>query len=149
PLPKRDPPPARDAPVARFAPGRRCRRTDSCSPCTATIEQTLLEVDDMPRARQTRNGRLEEALATLLQTQASTQQSISASQQNISELQHNLTAFLAHMAEMKVESDRRFARIEAILLDHTRILQEHTRILEALPEAVRERIGFKIPEQRG
>ena len=47
------------------------------------------------------------------------------------------------MSEMKAESDRRFARIEAILLDHTRILQEQGRILQALPDAVREKIGFQ------
>ena len=29
------------------------------------------------------------------------------------------------------------------LLDHSRILAEHTRILEALPEVIREKIGFK------
>jgi hypothetical protein len=95
------------------------------------------------KARQSRNGRLEEALATVLLTQASMQQNLSA-------LQQTQTAFLAQMAEMKADSDRRFARIEAILLDHTRILQEHSRILQeqgrilqALPDAVREKIGFK------
>ena len=43
--------------------------------------------------------------------------------------------------------DERFARIEAILLDHSRILADHTAILQALPEAVRERMGFKMPGQ--
>ncbi len=102
----------------------------------------------MARSRQPRNGRLEEALATLLQTQATTQQTLSGIQQNISSLQQTLTAFLAQMAELKAESDRRFARIESILLDHTRILQEHGRTLAALPDAVRERIGFKGAGQR-
>jgi hypothetical protein len=95
----------------------------------------VAEVDDMARARQSRNGRLEDALATLLQTQASMQQT--------------QVAFFAQMAEMKAESDRRFARIEAILLEHTRILQEHSRILAALPDAVREKIGFKGTGQQG
>jgi hypothetical protein len=60
------------------------------------------------------------------------------------------------MAEMKAESDRRFARIEAILLDHTRILQEHSRILQehgrilqTLPDAVREKNGFRSSGQQG
>ncbi len=103
----------------------------------------------MARARQSRNGRLEDALATVLLTQASMQQNLSA-------LQQTLTAFLAQMAEMKADSDRRFSRIEAILLDHSRILQEHSRILqehsrilEALPDAVRDKIGFKGPDQPG
>ena len=94
----------------------------------------------MARARQSRNGRLEEALATVLQTQASMQQNLSA-------LQQTQTAFFAQMAEMKAESDRRFARIEAILIEHTRILQEHGRTLQALPDAVRDKIGFKSPGQ--
>jgi hypothetical protein len=64
-------------------------------------------------------------------------------------MQQTMTAFLAQMAEMKAESDRRFARIEAILLDHTRILQEHSRILQALPDAICAKIGFKTPGQQG
>jgi hypothetical protein len=97
----------------------------------------------MARERQSRNGRLEDALATVLQTQASMQQNLSA-------LQQTLTSFLAQMAELKADSDRRFARIEGILLDHTRILQEHSRILQehgrilqALPYAILAKIGFK------
>ena len=53
-------------------------------------------------------------------------------------------AFLAQMAEMKADTDRRFARIEAILLEHTRILQEHSLILERLPDAVRDAMEFTI-----
>jgi hypothetical protein len=104
----------------------------------------------MAKSRQSRNGRLEDAMATALQTQAGMQQTLAAVQQNQASMQQTLTAFLAQMAEMKAESDRRFARIEAILLDHTRILQEHSRILQdhgrilqALPDALREKIGFK------
>ncbi len=78
----------------------------------------------MARARSTGNGRLEEALATLIQNQ---------------------TAFLARMSEIDArvaEMDRinaeRFARIESLLLEHNRMLQ-------ALPEAIRVKIGFKAP----
>jgi hypothetical protein len=85
----------------------------------------------MARAKQQGNGRLEEALATLIQNQA---------------------AFVAQlhqrdreMAELQRVNSERFARIESILLEHSRILAEHTRILERLPEAVREKIGFKAP----
>jgi hypothetical protein len=96
----------------------------------------------MARARAAGNGRLEEALATLIQNQA---------------------AFVAQMrktdrqiAEMERINTERFARIEAILLDHSRILAEHsriladhTRILEALADAIREKIGFKVPQAPG
>ncbi len=78
----------------------------------------------MARAKNAGNGRLEEALATLIQNQA---------------------AFVARMAEIDArvaEMDRtnsaRFARIEALLIEHNRILQ-------ALPDAIREQIGFKPP----
>jgi len=58
----------------------------------------------MARAKVERNGRLEEAMATLLQNQAS--------------LVQNHISFLAWRSEM----EQRFARIEAILLEHSRIL---------------------------
>ena len=78
----------------------------------------------MANAKSAGNGRLEDALATLIQNQAS---------------------FLARMSEIdsrvadmdRINSDR-FARIEALLL-------EHNRILKALPEVMREKIGFKPP----
>ena len=38
---------------------------------------------------------------------------------------------------MERTNAERFARIEAILM-------EHSRILRALPDAIRERIGFKV-----
>lgn len=85
----------------------------------------------MARARNARNGRLEEAIAILIQNQAS---------------------FLARVSETdRVNAERfgriedRLTRIEAILVEHSRILAQHSRLLEALPEAVREKIGFKAP----
>ena len=87
----------------------------------------------MAKARQRANGKLEEALTNLLQTQAIFVQ--------------NQAAFAARMAEMDRINAERFARIEGILLDHSRVLIELTRMLEALPEAVRDRIGFKVPGQ--
>jgi hypothetical protein len=103
----------------------------------------------MARARTEGNGRLEEAIAILLQNQATFVQ--------------NQAAFLARIAEMDRVSSERFARIEALLLEHsrilaehgriltehTRILADHTRILQALPDAVRDKIGFKVPGQPG
>ena len=84
------------------------------------------------------NGRdrLEEAMALLIQNQA---------------------AFVGRLAEtdrqhlqFEREAAERFARIEAqmaeiirVLNEHGRLLAEHSRLLERLPEAVREKIGFK------
>jgi hypothetical protein len=92
----------------------------------------------MARAKGGGNSRLEEALATLIQNKATFLQ--------------NQTAILARMAETDVgiaelerinterfaRIDERFARIEALLLEYNRILQ-------TLPDAVREKIGFKPP----
>jgi hypothetical protein len=107
----------------------------------------------MARAKNGGNGRLEEAMALVIQNQAS---------------------FLAQLAEINrriAETDRisseRFARIEGLLLEHSRILADHsriltyhsriltdqgkiladhTRILQALPETIRQKIGFKTPQ---
>ena len=86
--------------------------------------------------RNAHNGRLEEAIAMLVQTQATFVQ--------------NQAAFQAQLSETERENSKRFARIEAILMEHSRILAEHSRILEELPEtlaqlpeAVRQKIGFK------
>jgi hypothetical protein len=66
-------------------------------------------------------------------------------QQNITTLVQTQAAFLARMAETdRINSERfeqierRFGRIEAILLDLTRMI-------ERLPEAVCEKIGFGTP----
>ena len=83
-------------------------------------------------AQQNGHNRLEEAMATLIQNQAT---------------------FVSQHAELerlqlgyKRESDERFARIEAQMAEIIRVLNEHGRILEGLPEAVREKIGFKPPQ---
>jgi hypothetical protein len=89
----------------------------------------------MARARSSRNGRLEELMANLLQNQA-------ILQQNIATLVQTQAAFVARMSEtdsriadMDQRIERRFANIEAIL-------SELVRMIERLPEAVRDKIGF-------
>jgi hypothetical protein len=96
---------------------------------------------DMARARSSRNGRLEEFMATVLQNQA-------ALQQNIATLVQTQAAFVARMsetdsriAEMDRRIERRFANIEAIL-------SELVRMIERLPEAVSEKIGFRPAGQQ-
>jgi len=92
----------------------------------------------MARAKPTRNGRLEEAIAILLQNQASFLDRVSETDRR--------------MAETDRINTERFGRIEATLLEHSRILADHTRILsevvrmlQALPDTIREKIGFKTP----
>ena len=80
----------------------------------------------MARGKSTGNGRLEEALATLIQNQAAFVTQMLETDRRI--------------AEMERINSERFARIEAILA-------ELTRMMRALPEAVREKIGFRVPEK--
>jgi hypothetical protein len=102
----------------------------------------------MARARTTGNGRLEEALARLAEQQETFQQAQAALTQAQATLVLNQANFVAQMAEIDArlaETNRlnaeRFARIEALLLEHNRILQ-------ALPDAIRDKIGFKAPGPR-
>jgi hypothetical protein len=92
----------------------------------------------MARAKSTGNGRLEESLAALHHAQATLMQSTATLIQNQAAFAARAAEVDARMAEMKRENDERFPRIEALLL-------EHSRILKALPDAIREKIGFKAP----
>ena len=85
----------------------------------------------MARAKNPGNGRLEEALAILIQNQAA--------------FVTRMAEIDARMAETNRINAERFARIEALLLEHNRMLLEHNKILEALPDAIRDKIGFKAP----
>jgi hypothetical protein len=92
----------------------------------------------MARARSTGNGRLAEALETLIQSQAV--------------LVANQTAFVTHaretdarIAEMDRINTERFARIEERIARIEAILLEHSRILQGLPDAIRDKIGYKAP----
>jgi hypothetical protein len=85
----------------------------------------------MARAKNAGNGRLEEALATLIQNQAAFLARVSEIDARVAELQRI-------SAERFARIEERFARIEALLIEHNRILQ-------ALPDAIRDKIGFKPP----
>jgi hypothetical protein len=65
------------------------------------------------------NRRLEDAVTSLIQSQAAS-------------LAHQ-TSLLQQLSNLERQSAERFARIETILLDHSRILAEHTRLLQGLP----------------
>jgi uncharacterized protein YllA (UPF0747 family) len=86
--------------------------------------------------RKSANGRkLEEALTNLLNNQ--------------SILVSNQSSFLAQLAQLAARAeerfsriDERFSRIDQELAEIKAILLRHEHMLQALPEAVRERIGF-------
>ena len=77
------------------------------------------------------HDRLEEAIATLIQNQAAFVSSLRETDR-------------LH-AKFERETAERFARIETQMSEIIRVLNEHGRLLERLPEAVREKIGFKPP----
>ena len=76
-------------------------------------------------APRSRNGHLEEALANLINNQAA------------------FVGQLARVDERFAKLDDRFARIESELGAIKSILLHHQQMLEALPEAIRQKIGFK------
>jgi hypothetical protein len=79
-------------------------------------------------AGKTSNGhQLEQAMATLLNNQAL------------------LVGQIARTDERFGRSEERFARIETDLNEIKAILLHHQAMLEALPEAIREKIGFAKP----
>jgi hypothetical protein len=82
----------------------------------------------MARKATTPNGhdRLEEAIAILTQNQAS---------------------FLTRMADIEQATSERFGRIEKDIAAILRVLADHGQLLERLPEAVRDKIGFKAPPE--
>jgi uncharacterized protein involved in exopolysaccharide biosynthesis len=95
----------------------------------------------MARAKSNGNGRLDEAMATLVQAQSSLVQAQASLAQNQAAFLARIIEIDARMAETDRINSERFARIEAILM-------EHSRILRALPDAIRDKIGFKNPEPR-
>jgi hypothetical protein len=95
----------------------------------------------MARAKSNGNGRLDEAMTALVQAQASLVQAQASLAQNQAMFLARVTETDARAAEMDRANSERFARIEAILI-------EHSRILRALPDAIRDKIGFKSPETR-
>ena len=54
---------------------------------------------------------------------------------------HNQAQFMSHLDEDR----QRFARIERKLDDIENLLLQHEQILRNLPEAIRQKIGFKKP----
>jgi hypothetical protein len=99
----------------------------------------------MATKRETTNNhdRLEEAITQLIQSQAVLVQNQAAFVQTQAAFVQSQAALTARMAEMDRENRERFVRIEAQMAEVIRVLNEHGRILERLPEAVREKIGFK------
>jgi hypothetical protein len=92
----------------------------------------------MARKEPEANGhdRLADALATLIQNQAAFVGQLAET------ARHHLEFERRHL-EFEQETTERFARIETQMAQIIQVLAEHGRILERLPDAVRDKIGFK------
>jgi len=78
-----------------------------------------------------RNGRLEDALANLLQVQAAFLVQVASTNKDIAETQRENLKLNRKIEELRDDNRRTFAKIEAILL-------RHEQILERLPETIRQ-----------
>lgn len=89
------------------------------------------------------SSRLDEEMAALAHSMVLVNQTTAELNQSTAALNRNHVAFLERiaatdkaMADLKREADEKYAAI-------LRVLAEHSRILERLPDAIREKIGFK------
>ena len=73
---------------------------------------------------------------SLIQSQAALAEQQTTSLARLSVTDKELAELRRESIELRRENEERFARIEAILLRHEQILQ-------GVPEAIREKIGFK------
>ncbi|MFO0970468.1 MAG: hypothetical protein U0793_33400 [Gemmataceae bacterium] len=92
----------------------------------------------MARSRSNGHAKLDEALANLIQNQAILVQNQVAFVAEKAAMDKELAEIRKRMETTDRENCERFARIEALLL-------EHNRMLTALPDQLREEIGFKAP----
>ena|ERR1700686_1608555 len=93
----------------------------------------------MARAKEHGNGKLEEALTALVQAQAIMVQTQATYLAHKAETDKRIAEFENETKAWQRQANEGFERIEAILL-------EHNRILRALPDAIGEKIGFKAPK---
>jgi len=83
----------------------------------------------MATRKRTNSDRLEEAMVLLIQNQATFLSRLSETDKEL--------------ADLRREDDERFARVEEELGTIKTILLRQEQILQGLPEAIREKIGFK------
>jgi len=93
----------------------------------------------MARAKSESNGELRDAMAALVRAQAILVEANADAALRMREHEKEATELRREAARIEQETKQTFARVEAILL-------EHSRILHALPEAVRQKIGFRPPD---
>jgi hypothetical protein len=98
---------------------------------------------NMAKSKDHANGQLEESMNALARAQTHLVEAHASLAQTQATLSQTQATLISQFLEWRRENAERFERVERILLDHSRILAEHGRTLEALPDAVRERMGFR------
>ena len=83
---------------------------------------------------------LEQAMTLLIQTQAAFVARLGSMDERFARIEERTDARFARMEE---RMDKRFARVEERLGKIEELLVEHHQILVGLPEAIRDKIGFK------
>jgi hypothetical protein len=94
----------------------------------------------MARAREPLDGRLDEAMRILVQSQAILTKARTEFLSQMADFQRQHAETVRRLDALERHCMERFSRMEAILI-------EHSQILRALADAVREKIGVKPPSQ--
>jgi hypothetical protein len=97
--------------------------------------------NSVARAKSNGDGRLNETVANLNQSTAILNQVMATFLARSAETDARAAETNRMNSEMFARIEQRFARIEAILIEDSRILQ-------ALPDVIRDKIGFKTPESQ-
>lgn len=100
------------------------------------VLQVIQTEANMARAKNQTNGRLDEAIALLIQNEAALLAQQTESNRQIAEARLQMAETERRNAETFARIDERFRNIESILA-------ELVRMMEALPDAVREKMGFR------
>jgi hypothetical protein len=124
----------------------RDREVGGSNPLAPTVETERRLLAERLEAALARKGpspngrdRLEEAMATLIQTQAAFVAQLAETNRAHAEIERR-------RLEYEREAAERFARIEVQMAEIIRVLGEHGRLIERLTEAIREKIGFKAQQ---
>jgi hypothetical protein len=111
----------------------------------ATQRRSVSKEKQVARGKDAGNGEFKQTLATLMQPKANLIQHQTALMQQQSAFLARASEIDARVGEMDRINTERFARIEDRYVRIEALLLEHNRILQALPDAIRDKTGFKSP----
>jgi hypothetical protein len=101
----------------------------------------------MTREKNSTNGLLNEAIALLIQNEAALLPQQLESNRPIAEAKRQMAETDRRNAETFARLEARLRNMEAILAEHSSMLAELVRLMQAMPEAICEKIGFRGQEK--